>query len=62
MDEAEFKGWWHAAVATALGVSAAYNMMRYLSTRQSRNVANVLLYTGLCVYEWTQARCHWEQP
>lgn len=59
MSEEAFKGYWHAAMATALGVAAAYNAMRLLSTKRTKNAVNVALYSGLCAYEWAQAREHW---
>lgn len=62
MKEEVFKGYWHAAVATALGVMAGYNAMRFFATRTPRNAFNTGLYTALCAYEWTQAQEHWSQP
>lgn len=59
MSEADFKGYWHAAVATAIGVMVGYNAMRWVTTRSRRNAINLLIYVPLVAYEWGQARQHW---
>ena len=57
--EESFKGWWHAGVGVVIGVSAAYNAMRFCSTHCRRNAVNTILYVGLTVYEFRQAQRHW---
>lgn len=59
MTEASFKGYWHAAVATAVGVMVGYNAMRWVATRQRRHAVNLLVYVPLTLFEWRQAAHHW---
>lgn len=54
-----FKGYWHAAIATAVGVMAGYNAMRWATTRARRNAINLLIYLPLVAFEWSQARRRW---
>ena len=62
MSEDTFKGWWHQAMALSFGVMAAYNAMRFCSTRQKRNAINVAIYVPLAIYEMRQAQHHWSKP
>ena len=59
VSEPIFKGYWHAALATAVGVALGYNLMRLAATRSRRNLLNVAIYAPLVAYEWTQAHSHW---
>lgn len=61
MSPESFKGYWHAALATAVGVMVGYNAMRWAATRSRRNALNLLLYGPLVVYEWSQAARHFAQ-
>lgn len=59
ISEQFFKGYWHAAIATAVGVMVGYNALRWATTRSRRNAINLLIYAPLVAYEWTQAARHW---
>ena len=56
----DFKGGVHALLGTLLAVCAAYNVMRGVMTKQTRNAINAALYTPLSLFEFFQARHHWK--
>ena len=62
MTESTFKGGVHAVMAMLLGTMVAYNGMRWADTGARRNAVNVLVYTPLLVWEWSQTRYHWRNP
>ena len=61
MSEELFKGYVHAVMATAVGMMAGYNAMRYAATGQRRNLVNLTIYLPLLVHEWRQASYHFRQ-
>ena len=61
MTEEDFKGAVHATAASLFAVMAAYNAMRLVSTRKTRNAVNVGIYVPLLVWEMTQVHHHWSR-
>lgn len=59
--EEDFKGYVHAAVATAVGMMLGYNVMKLVATGQRRNALNVAIYGSLLVHEWRQSAYHFRQ-
>lgn len=59
--EEDFKGYVHATAAGLFAVMAAYNLMKFASTRKPKNLVNVALYAPMAAYEVHQARDHWKR-
>jgi hypothetical protein len=55
----DFKGATHAFAASLFAIMAAYNALRWVETKQRKNLTNVALYGPMALYEWSQVRHHW---
>jgi hypothetical protein len=58
----DFRGGVHFVVGGVAAALTLYNLMRFIETKERRNLVNACAYGSLFVLEVTNTRQHWTKP